>query len=190
MFPGESCWNTGGRPTFGRSADLRRHYIHLHTRQARFDGFYCDYKNCTRKKEPFTQKDHYRDHLRDFHKEDLPRPNTGRKAPRHELYMADREITSQWWRCPKCLERVDVSTRGWKCCGFECELSRQKTRVGNVADADKMDTESTPQFPNSVASSYTTSQFFNSQPTYSDYNTGSMMPSQSQTTSYWPMIEN
>jgi hypothetical protein len=49
--------------------------------------------------------------------------------------------------------------------------------------------ESISEFPNSVASSYTTSQSFNSQPTYSDYNTGSMMPSQSQTTSYLPKYD-
>jgi hypothetical protein len=183
MFPGESCWKAKTRPVFGRSADLGRHYSHIHGRDA--DEMPCDYGNCARAKDPFTRKDHYRDHLRDFHKEDLPpRPNKLRNAPQNELHKADRRMSSKWWRCPKCLERVDVSARGWKCCGFECDPSRQIARVGKVVDTDEMEIDSGSGVPNSMPNSYSASESFDSRP-YSDFNTTSMMSSQPGMAPVW-----
>src|SRR4051812_31455222 len=65
QFPG-SC-----ERSFGRPADLDRHYENLHVPLEERKRFECDYRRCTSKTHPFGRKDHYRDHLRDYHKEDL-----------------------------------------------------------------------------------------------------------------------
>lgn len=124
MFPGESCWQAGNRPSFGRPADLIRHYIHVHA-PAQHTGIFCDYDRCHRVKHSFPRKHHYRDHLRDLHKEDIPRHG---KGPKRGRKITDTCITRKWWRCSKCLRRVDIKDQGWKCCGVECELSRQEAR--------------------------------------------------------------
>jgi hypothetical protein len=123
-----------------------RHYAHVHSRDQ--EEIKCDYHNCTRTTDPFTRKDHYRDHLRDFHKEDMPRPNKGRKSPNQQIWKDERRISSRWWRCPKCLERRSVRDYGWKCCGFECEEGRQQARMnGGYCELDKIpETKSEPTY--------------------------------------------
>jgi len=61
----------------GRSADLERHIQKLHSPGTPTGMCGCDYKRCRRhsstvpSSEGSTSRDHYRDHLRDFHKEDI-----------------------------------------------------------------------------------------------------------------------
>jgi len=166
MFPGESCWKSRTRPAFPRSSDLMRHYAHVHARRS--EELVCDYNNCTRAKDAFTRKDHYRDHLRDYHKEDLPQS----KGKTHRA-ADSRQTSPGWWRCANCLRRVTVATDGWKCCGFECDPSRQKARVGDtlgvVEEAETEYPQSYTWSSNPNTNSYTTSQSFNSQPAYLDY---------------------
>jgi len=131
MFPGRKCWKSRAPPAFGRSADLLRHYAHVHAHKQ--DEILCDYNHCTRAKDPFTRKDHYRDHLRDYHKEDMPRPDKGKKIPKKE----ERRINPKWWRCSKCLQRKYIKEHGWKCCGFECEEERQRARTGMEAKSEQ-----------------------------------------------------
>ena len=66
MYPSSTCRR---KEAFSIAADLERHYITAHAYNQ--DSFPCDYRNCPRAIEPFRRKDHYREHLRGYHKEDL-----------------------------------------------------------------------------------------------------------------------
>ena len=105
------------------------------------EKFYpCDYVKCSRAKGPFTRKDHYRDHLKDYHKEDLGAAKGERAAKTveqkrkwqkaQEVWRTERKIRPNQWRCVKCLYRVYVDNDGWNCpmCHQECEIDRQKSR--------------------------------------------------------------
>ncbi|KAH6665430.1 hypothetical protein B0J14DRAFT_606116 [Halenospora varia] len=70
QFPSTICWRRESRPVFHRRADLERHYNQVHATDNRLQ-FHCDYQNCNRKNQPFTRKDHIRDHYIDYHKEDV-----------------------------------------------------------------------------------------------------------------------
>ncbi|ROV92382.1 hypothetical protein VMCG_09136 [Cytospora schulzeri] len=109
---------------FKRSADLDRHIKHVHKKpveSAVGTG-------------PFGRKDHCRDHYRTFHKEDLCRRN-GKEEPR---WFDDRNISTSWWRCTKCLKRVSCRDYGWEC--NDCEqrleperMNARKRRLGLAA---------------------------------------------------------
>jgi hypothetical protein len=110
---------------FKRKADLQRHYQHRHTPNEHKKQHLCDYKKCVRAAEPFHRVDHFRDHYRDFHNEDLTR-KTGEKADWYE----SRNVSTKWWRCAKCLGRTQIAEHGWVCakCGSHCETSRRQLR--------------------------------------------------------------
>ena len=131
QFPGKACWEKKGgtRPVFARWADLIRHYTRIHAREK--ESIPCDYQNCTRAKDPFGRKDHYRDHLRDFHKEDMSRPSVSKKGVDKEAWRRERRVNERWWRCSKCLIRINVSKNGWKCstCKVECDEERRVART-------------------------------------------------------------
>ncbi|KAI9640125.1 hypothetical protein NHQ30_011527 [Ciborinia camelliae] len=59
--------------SFVRSADLERHYRHIHAEGSeRGDlSFSCDYKRSVRPKGYFIRKEHYRNHCKDFYKEEV-----------------------------------------------------------------------------------------------------------------------
>ncbi|KUJ10164.1 uncharacterized protein LY89DRAFT_787791 [Mollisia scopiformis] len=71
---------TGKQTVFTRPADLERHYKNVHSTQGP-NQFRCDYSTCGRRSQPFTRKDHYRDHLRDYHKEDVGSAKKGSRNP-------------------------------------------------------------------------------------------------------------
>ncbi|EFX03478.1 c2h2 finger domain containing protein [Grosmannia clavigera kw1407] len=56
---------------FSRTADLQRHEKHVHLDERSKLNIVCDYTECPRNKQPFSRKDHYREHLRDSHGEDM-----------------------------------------------------------------------------------------------------------------------
>ncbi|KAG6076127.1 hypothetical protein E4U15_005302 [Claviceps sp. LM218 group G6] len=56
---------------FKRRADLDRHYKHRHAAEDQKASFNCDYPHCNRRKNSFHRLDHFRDHLREFHKENI-----------------------------------------------------------------------------------------------------------------------
>ncbi|KXJ92051.1 hypothetical protein Micbo1qcDRAFT_162143, partial [Microdochium bolleyi] len=91
--------------SFKRPADLDRHYKHKHPTSP-VEQFSCDYKRCYRSTEPFTRRDHCRDHYRDYHHEDLSR--RGSESIRHEP-----NVSQKWWRCVKCLDRVTIAKDQW-----------------------------------------------------------------------------
>jgi hypothetical protein len=145
---------------FRRSADLDRHIKHVHLKPP--DVYFCDYNRCPRSEKAvaasstvttmmshpletvsspggsagagvgaFGRKDHCRAHYRDYHREDLCRRN-GKEAAG---WFDDRNISSSWWRCTKCLRKVSYSRCGWECrdCGQMLEPERinaRKRRLG------------------------------------------------------------
>lgn len=104
------------------------------------ERFFCDYRKCHRNEEayvppphsqptagsgPFHRRDHFRDHLRTFHMEDLPKRG-GKEGKAAE----ERAVSSSWWRCNKCLRRVKVRHDGFECpnCKSGCETDRMNAR--------------------------------------------------------------
>ncbi|KAH9219651.1 hypothetical protein DL95DRAFT_55528 [Leptodontidium sp. 2 PMI_412] len=94
-WPGE-C-NRNGVP-FTRPADGDRHLKHVHGPPEDRDKFPCSYCPCLsgRHQEPFTRKDHYRDHLRDFHQEDIGAAK-GEKGARTDKQKRDWARQQKKW---------------------------------------------------------------------------------------------
>jgi len=113
---------------FRRAADLDRHYKHVHGEESRQEHNACDYPKCQRRGDPFSRKDHLRDHLRDFHKEDLPRRTREPKVD--QTWWDARIVGPKWWRCSRCLTRVSLEESGWDCpkCKSACERERRQLR--------------------------------------------------------------
>jgi hypothetical protein len=78
---------------FGTNCDLQRHKRSCHEQSI---IFHCDYRRCERSKKPFTRKDHYREHLRDFHQEALGKVKQNESKER---------VDPTWWRCVICLTK-------------------------------------------------------------------------------------
>lgn len=144
---------------FRRSADLDRHIKHVHLKPP--DMYFCDYNRCPRSEKAvaattsqpleavspsssasgagtgaFGRKDHCRAHYRDYHREDLCRRN-GKEAAG---WFDERNISSSWWRCTKCLRKVTYSRCGWECrdCRQMLEperISARKRRVGKSSSS-------------------------------------------------------
>ncbi|AEO59225.1 hypothetical protein MYCTH_2307326 [Thermothelomyces thermophilus ATCC 42464] len=124
------CHYPGCNNGASRQADLERHYKIMHLADDEKVRYFCDYKKCPRHKAPFFRQDHFRDHLREYHKEDLlRRGNKGddewwsSRSP-HALYNG-------WWRCSRCLIRVRLDKDGFTCpdCSGSCEKERQQHRT-------------------------------------------------------------
>ncbi|TAQ85013.1 hypothetical protein B7494_g6661 [Chlorociboria aeruginascens] len=120
-----SCWDTKDKFRFHVFLDLVRHYNEAHPSVMPVEAFFCDYLHtCGRSKDPFDRKDSYRDHLREFHQEDLTRRH--KNLQRQQSWLATRTFSLQWWRCIKCLRRIFIDKEGWLCkkCNEPCELVR------------------------------------------------------------------
>lgn len=141
QFPG--CQTMKPAKPFNRPADLERHYRNVHASADQKERFECDYPKCDRASDPFTRKDHYRDHLRDYHKEDLGHAKRAKNEDRkrweraQEDWLAERNISPNWWRCVKCLTRARVDVDGWECnkCNGACEPERAQRRQLKREDA-------------------------------------------------------
>lgn len=142
------------RKAFRRAADLDRHIKHVHLKPP--DLYFCDYNRCPRNEtalaastastsqhpsetvashssssgkvaiSAFHRKDHARAHYRDYHREDLCRRNGKEPAE----WFDNRNISSSWWRCTKCLRKISYSRCGWECrdCGQMLEPERINAR--------------------------------------------------------------
>lgn len=159
-------------PVFTRMADLERHIRHIHTDADKKERFLCDYSACSRSATPFHRKDHYREHLREYHLEDLLKrgsnanhhtaassssagatsgpdslsPSTAasstadfkrNKKLLQETQLQNCKTEAEWWRCARCLQRVDIAGRGWTCpsCKGSIEEPRKSIRMTRAAEA-------------------------------------------------------
>ncbi|CZS87883.1 uncharacterized protein RCO7_00864 [Rhynchosporium graminicola] len=141
-WPGECA--RGSKP-FTRSADLARHMQNVHGPQEGRNKFCCSYKTCINDrhldKNAFSRKDHYRDHLRDYHNEDIgaakgfkDAKNDKQKyawAKAQKIWLTSRNISANHWRCARCLTKKWVSKHGWSCdeCKLPCEQDRIEARM-------------------------------------------------------------
>ncbi|PQE13419.1 C2H2 finger domain-containing protein [Rutstroemia sp. NJR-2017a WRK4] len=89
-----------------RPADLKRHYRQVHADADQKDTFPYDYPRCKRHINPSTRKDHYRGHLKDFHKEDIGSAKQGKNVRAtkkwqevQQAWLEERRVDLQWWRC-------------------------------------------------------------------------------------------
>jgi len=129
---------------FNRAADLDRHMKFIHCKST-VAPMLCDYRRCARHRNPFHRADHFRDHLRDQHKEDLLKrggggsngggeggSGNGNGGPDAGWWRerAPGAVYGGWWRCGKCFARVVVERDLWQCgsCGNYCEGDRQGVR--------------------------------------------------------------
>ncbi|KAK8098437.1 uncharacterized protein PG998_013923 [Apiospora kogelbergensis] len=112
---------------FKRKADLDRHWEHVHLPPDQKATYFCDYSKCSRHEEPFNRLDHCRDHLREYHKEDLVRKN----GKEDDEWYRNRKVSSKWFRCTKCLRRNQIRDSGWAClhCNSACDKKRQTLRA-------------------------------------------------------------
>jgi hypothetical protein len=99
----------------------------------------CDYKRCSHTVS--FRKDHCREHYREFHTEDLIKrgqpkhikaKHSKKKPETAEEFLAARiqNLNLRWWRCSKCIQRVDVNSDGYTCptCKLPCEPERVTCR--------------------------------------------------------------
>ncbi|KAK4240221.1 hypothetical protein C8A03DRAFT_13431 [Achaetomium macrosporum] len=124
------CRHPGCPAGASRPADLERHYKIRHVNEDKKTKYFCDYKRCSRHTTPFFRQDHFRDHLRTYHQEDLlRRGNKGDKEWWNS--RAAHALNEGWWRCGRCLGRVRQAKHGFVCpsCGSPCESERQRYRL-------------------------------------------------------------
>ncbi|KAH8648797.1 kinase-like domain-containing protein [Tricladium varicosporioides] len=130
-----SCWDRNDKFRFHVFADLAQHYKDAHPPIIENESYPCDYPTCKRADDEFFRKDAYRDHLREFHLEDMPKRH--RSTKREREWLACRIVSPWWWRCARCLSRRDVKHYGWTCndCKQECEPERIQLRQRSVWDS-------------------------------------------------------
>ncbi|KAH6842575.1 hypothetical protein B0I37DRAFT_417744 [Chaetomium sp. MPI-CAGE-AT-0009] len=123
------CPYRGCKNVASRQADSDRHYRIVHLADDQKKRYLCDYKRCSRHTTPFYRQDHFRDHLREYHKEDLLR----RGSKGDEEWWSCRNpqaLNCGWWRCSRCLIKVGFNKHGFACpkCKTRCEKERQQYR--------------------------------------------------------------
>jgi hypothetical protein len=119
-----SCWDRKDKYRFHVFNDLAVHYKKAHPPLIESETFPCDYDNCRRVEDYFTRKDAYRDHLREYHLEDIPKRFKNPK--REQEWLANRVVSFRWWRCAQCLTRMWIDHYGWVCrqCKQTCDPER------------------------------------------------------------------
>lgn len=145
QYPSTIC---AERAPFKRPADLQRHYQNVHASGEARDEYFCDYTRCTRNRNAFSRKDHYRNHLKEYHKEDLGRAQGHRTLTKkawitmQSNWLDERQISAKWWRCSKCLSRIQIATEGFECphCKSSCEKERAD-RIENLRGGKRVTTE-------------------------------------------------
>lgn len=120
-----SCWDIRDKFRFNVFTDLAHHYKHSHPANIEAETIPCSYDSCKRSDDPFTRRDAYRDHLREYHLEDMLKRH--KKKNREQEWWASRIVSPVWWRCVRCLgPSIVVQKDGWACttCNQECEPER------------------------------------------------------------------
>lgn len=127
---------------FKRQADLSRHMKTIH--QELLKHYTCDYKKCSYNS---NRKDHYVEHLRDTHNENLPRRKKKQEIEESEEWWNGRTTSKNWWRCYECLKRVNINQNSWSCqaCNIDCSASRIK-RFNHKPYSKVQNTTSNPPY--------------------------------------------
>lgn len=101
--------------SFKRRPDLKRHQDFIHKARS-LPKFHCDYQRCGRSSDGFNRKDHYRDHLRNYHKEPIKRRAAGENDGSNSL-VSPPGSKHNWRRCGQCLERIESKegSNCWRC---------------------------------------------------------------------------
>jgi hypothetical protein len=149
VYPCQYPWGCPGKQSiFSRPADLERHYKNVHAQAEEKTSFPCDYPKCERATMPFVRKDHFRDHLRDFHKEDIgcakgekTTTNKEKWLASQNIWLAERVISLKHWRCARCLVKIYVASHGWDCerCKSSCEQERKDSRMKLAPQTELME---------------------------------------------------
>ncbi|KAI6480927.1 hypothetical protein MCOR18_004960 [Pyricularia oryzae] len=130
------CPHEGCNSVFDRHANLTRHMAKS-KKHALAEGsagkpetYNCGFRTCQRAgRDAIPRKDHCREHLRNFHKQDLYK-----RGEKVEIsWLQECLIDKSYWYCNKCLARnstVGVSSP-WSCqrCGTNCEPERVNIRL-------------------------------------------------------------
>lgn len=113
-----------------RQADLDRHFTTMHLADDQKKRYLCDYPKCPRHTAPFYRQDHFRDHLREYHHEDLLRRGTKGDGEWWSGRNPDA-LHNGWWRCTRCLIKVRSKKHGFACptCKTRCEKERLQYRT-------------------------------------------------------------
>lgn len=124
------CLAPSCNATFRRNADLDRHYKHKHTEASKKATFFCDYRKCNRGREPFHRLDHFRDHLRQYHKEEIEKRSTVVTGGDGRQPGIPGNGRQSWWRCPKCLTKYSKGKMGTviECRQPDCQQQRKDAR--------------------------------------------------------------
>jgi hypothetical protein len=103
----------------------------LHGVKVDEEDHFCDWDPCPRKGQSFHRIEHLRDHLRDYHLEDIPRNRKFGKESKQVEWFTSRKLDKDWWRCKGCLGRVFNSEHRWFCprCRHTCEQERIENRM-------------------------------------------------------------
>jgi hypothetical protein len=122
--------------------------------------FLCDYPRCPHK-EAF-RKDHCREHYREYHAEDIikrgkPQPDKVKHRQKQpetlEQFLAPRlrNLDPNWWRCSKCLHRVQLNINSYTCpyCKVACEPERVTCRENARKSSNARAADSTTRFTSS-----------------------------------------
>ncbi|CZT43819.1 uncharacterized protein RSE6_03907 [Rhynchosporium secalis] len=120
-----SCWDVKDKFRFNVFTDLANHYKKSHPARIEEETIPCGYESCKRSEDPFTRKDSYRDHLREWRLEDMLKRH--KRKHREEEWWNSRIVSPVWWRCVRCLgPSIVVQIDGWTCktCNQECEAER------------------------------------------------------------------
>jgi rubrerythrin len=142
--------NTNAEQYTNRATALHKASRAQTAKRKEYQGMLCDYRKCLQH-ENLMRKDHLREHYREYHFEDLikrGRSKLGKvKTETAEEFLASRvnSLSLRWWRCSKCLYRVQVNLNGYTCpiCKTKCEPERLKYREiarnanESISDASK-----------------------------------------------------
>ena len=102
------CLSEGCESDFGRVTDLKRHYNSVHV-ASRID---CPHKWCGRTGAyGFSRKDHFNEHLREVHKQDIPKASNRRNSSEKRPVSAD-DATDASYGTYKRSEKSSSSKKG------------------------------------------------------------------------------
>ncbi|KAH8591546.1 hypothetical protein B0O99DRAFT_632354 [Bisporella sp. PMI_857] len=119
-FPGSCC------QLFESKTPLDKHYMEDHAYECSHNWICCDYPSCPR--DVYLRMLGHYNHLRSFHNEDLPILDKDALVT-NEIQKQGYRVDPSWWRCSRCLERVETLRLRCKNCHHKIEDVRLAMRL-------------------------------------------------------------